>query len=182
MKINSVSAGVSVVVFAVLFSLAFGNFGQGRTTAAAGSAPVTIVNTPVPITGTVTLVPSQPFAVSGGGVTQDTLFAADKFVVPAGKRLIVEMVAISARVPAGDLASCGVTAQPATAGGDPTSYRFVTTLQGPIDGSTSASFVSNPPVRLYLGPGDELTWFCFRSNGSGFITFAWSISGYLVDV
>jgi hypothetical protein len=179
MKINSVSAGVSVVVFAVLFSLAFGNFGQGRT-AAAGSAPVTIVNTPVPITGT--LVPSQPFAVSGAGVTQDTLFAADKFVVPAGKRLIVEMVAISARVPAGDLASCGVTAHPATAGGNPTSYRFVTTPQGPIDGSTSASFVSNPPVRLYLGPGEELTWFCFRSNGSGFITFAWSISGYLVDV
>jgi hypothetical protein len=91
------------------------------------------------------------------------------------------MVAIQARVPVGDLASCGVTASPAT-GGNPTSYRFLTTLQGPIDVSTADSFVSNPPVRLYLGPGDELIWFCFRSNGPGFISFAWSISGYLVDV
>ena len=178
MQIKAVSASVSAVVIAILFLLAFGNLGQGRATAA-GSAPVTVVNTPLPITGT--LVPSQPFAVGGSGVTQDTLFAVDDFTVPAGKRLIVEMVAIQARVPAGDLASCGVTASAAT-GGDPTSYRFVTTPQGPVDGSTSASFVSNPPVRLYLGPGDELTWFCFRSNGNGFITFAWSISGYLVDV
>jgi hypothetical protein len=164
-----------------MFALAFGNLGQGRTTAAAGAAPVTIVNTPVPITGTVTLVPSQPYAVGGSGVTQDALFAADHFTVPAGKRLIVEMVAMRAQVPVGDLASCGVTASPAP-GVDPTSYRFVTTPQGQIDGSTTDSFVSNPPVRLYLGPGDELIWFCFRSNGPGFITFAWSISGYLVDV
>ena len=177
MQINAVSAGVSAVVIAILFLLAFGNLGQGRATAA-GAAPVTVVNTPLPITGT--LVPSQPFAASGSGVTQDTLFAADHFTVPAGKRLIVEMVAMQARVPAGDLASCGVTASPA-ASPVPTSYRFVTTPQGAVDGSASATFVSNPPVRLYLGPGDELIWFCFR-NDSGFISFAWSISGYLVDV
>jgi hypothetical protein len=180
MRIRAFSTGASVVVLAVLFALAFGNFGQGRTTAASGSAPVTIVNTPVPITGTVALVPAQPFAIHGAGVTQDALFAADKFSVPAGKRLIVETVTISASVPPGDLASCGLTVSPA-APGDLVTHHFAVTPQGnaptPFD-----QFVSTAPVRLYFGPNDELTWFCFRSNGSGFITFAWSISGYLVDV
>jgi hypothetical protein len=180
MKINSVSAGVSVVVFAVLLSLAFGNFGQGQTTATAGSAPVTIVNTPVPVTGTVALVPAQPFAVHGGGVTQDELFAADKFSVPAGKRLIVETVTMFAAVPPGDRASCGLTADPAGPS-DLVTHHFAVTPQGnapaPYD-----QFVSTSPVRLYFGPGDELIWFCFRSNGNGFVTFRWSISGYLLDV
>jgi hypothetical protein len=175
MRINAVSAGVSVVVLAILLSLAFGNLGQGRT-AAAGAAPVTIVNTPVPVA----LVPSEPYAAQGAGVTQNELFAADKFSVPAGKRLIVETVMLHAEVPLGDLAACGLTATPA-GGGNPRSHSFVMTPQGAV-ASVRDVFISNSPVRLYFSPGDELTWFCFRSNGSGFITFTWSISGYLVDV
>jgi hypothetical protein len=41
-------------------------------------------------------------------------------------------------------------------------------------------FVTTSPVRLYFGPGDELNVFVFR-NGLGFVSFSWSISGYLVD-
>jgi hypothetical protein len=139
------------------------------------------MNIPVPITGTVAIVPSQPFAVNGSGVTQNTLFASNKFVVPADKRLIVETVTIAAEVPPGHLASCGVTASPA-AGGEGATHFFVMTPQGDALASGVDNFVSTSPVRLYSGPGDTLTWFCFRNNGVGFISFAWSISGYLVDV
>jgi hypothetical protein len=177
MKIRAVSAASSIVVLAVLFGFAVGEIGRGQVNAASGSAPVTITNTPVPITGTVALVPSQPFAAAGAGVTQDTLFAADKFPVPVGKRLIVETISLHADVPPGDIASCGVTSDPATA--NPVSYRFVMTPQGNFGGFDT--FTSTPSVRFYFGPAEELTWFCFR-NGSGFITFTWSISGYLVDV
>ena len=180
MTIKTVSAGASVFVFAGLFLLAFNDFGQGRATAAAGSAPVTIVNTPVPITGTVAFVPSEPFAAKGTDTTQDELFASDKFVVPAGKRLIVETVTLRASVPAGDTASCGVTAAAAAGSGVVTHY-FVMTPQGGDTLPSREIFASTAPVRLYFGPEDSLVWFCFRSNGTGFISLVWSISGYVVD-
>lgn len=113
-------------------------------------------------------------------MTQSALFAADDFSVPAGKRLIVETVMLDAEVPPGDQAACGLTATPA-GGGIPRSHKFVMTPQGVVNSALDV-FISNSPVRLYFSPGEELTWFCYRSNGSGFITFTWSISGYLVDV
>jgi hypothetical protein len=175
---TAASTILPVFVLGMLFASAFGRLGSTTATAAPGSAPVTIVNTPLPIIGTVTIVPSQPFAAKGSGVTQDTLFAADEFLVPADKRLIVETISIQAHVPLGDRASCGVSVEPA-AGGEPTSHRFVMAPQGSLD-SGSDLFVSNSSLRLYYAPEDELNWFCFR-NGAGFVSFAWSISGYLVD-
>jgi hypothetical protein len=129
MKIHSVSTSVSVVVLTILLALAFGNLEQGRTTAAAGSVPVTIVNTPVRITGTVALVSSQPFAANGSGVTQVAPFASDRFSVPAGKRLIVEMVTLEVEVPAGGLATCGLTAERPASPADSVGHRFAVTPQ-----------------------------------------------------
>jgi hypothetical protein len=127
----------------------------------------------------VTIVPSQPFAAGGSGVTQDAQFALDEFTVPAGKRLVVETVTLRAIVPVGEVTSCGMSVEPAL-GGPVVTHNFVVTPQGAAP-SAFDNFLSNTPVRFYFQPGDELNWFCYR-NGNGFVSFAWSVSGYLVDV
>jgi hypothetical protein len=153
---------MSVVVLMIVMASTFGNL---RAAPDKPSAPVTIV-------------PSEPFAVNGNGVTQDTQFAVGKFTVPAGQRLVVETVTLRATVPPGDATSCGLTVVPG-AGGSAVTHNFVVTPQGPAP-SPFDNFLSTASVRLYFGPGDELTWFCYR-NGNGFVSFAWSASGYRVD-
>jgi hypothetical protein len=86
---RAVSTIVPVFVLGILFTYAFGHVVSTTTDAAAKSALVTVV-------------PSEPFATGGTGVTQDTVFAADSFVVPAGKRLIIEVVTMESSVTAGD--------------------------------------------------------------------------------
>ena len=121
---------------------------------------------------------SQPFAAGGAGVTQDEQFALDEFTVPTGKRLIVETVTIRSVVPPGEVTSCGMTVEPA-AGGPVVTHHFVVSPQGAAP-SGFDNFLATASVRLYFQPGDEMNWFCYR-NGNGFVSFAWSISGYLVD-
>jgi hypothetical protein len=64
-------------------------------------------------------------------------------------------------------------------GGDAVVHNFVMTPQGPAPGPFDR-FTSHTSTRLYYQPGDAITWFCYR-NGAGFVSFAWSISGFLVD-
>jgi hypothetical protein len=172
-------AGASTVVLAIVLAGLFGNLVPTRADPPPqAGAPVIVKNTPLPVRGMVEFVPTQPFSARGSAVTQDTLFAADEFVVPEGKRLIVETVTANASVPPGDVATMGVSVEPA-GGGEVISYSFVMTPQGKVPGPYDV-FVTTSPVRLYFGPGDELNVFVFR-NGSGFVGFSWSISGYLVD-
>jgi len=159
---KTLAASMSVVVLVIVMASTFGNL------RAAPDKPSALV----------TLVPSQPFAANGSGVTQDTQFALSEFTVPAGKRLVVETVTLRSTVPAGDATSCGLTVVPG-AGGAAITHDFAVTPHGPAP-SPFHNFLSTASVRLYFGPGDELKWFCYR-NGNGFVSFAWSVSGYLVD-
>jgi hypothetical protein len=103
-KTTSVSVAVVMVIVAVMVFASTRGRAQGR----GGSAPVTVVNTPLPIEGTVALAgtPTQLLLKGGfqdGSVNlQDTILGPRSYTIPAGfSRMLVRHVSCEAILAAG---------------------------------------------------------------------------------
>ena len=116
------------------------------------------------------------FFLVGVNAIQDSWLLA---TVPAGKRLVIENVAVSGVTPTGQRMFVSLST-----GVNNLALRhpLLVSAQGTNEDG-EAEFVISQQVRLYADPGTAVTLHLKRSSTTGLaaITFA-TISGYLVDV
>jgi hypothetical protein len=168
-------------------------------------SPVTIFNTPLPVTATkeapvaVELAdPTAPLPVSGAGgapvsvlVSPDGPFQfqgtagipagepriTDSFDVPVGSLLVIEYVTVRGYVPDGQKVRSLLRV---TTDGVDASHSLVDYAQGDMIGSGKDTFSASHLVRFYADPGSTVLIRVDRSANNGLGGFWWTISGYLV--
>jgi hypothetical protein len=124
----------------------------------------------------------QPFLTSTFASLADgsTFVAANPNIsVPAGKRLVIEQISLSANLPSGQkpVFSMNVRDNFAQVIFD---QALPTTLQGtfgPID-----TFQASLPTRIYLDASEQFSFVFFRTDGNGSAGVRFSFSGHFVDV
>ncbi len=138
------------------------------------SIPVTIVNTPV----TTKIAPLQAFQWGVMNVDFDPtqLGASVSFVIPDGKRLVIEYVSGNVFVDIGDAVVFSVST---TVDGVLAHHQLVLTPLGP-SGGFAKGYTASQSMRLYADSGTEVTVYAGNTLG-GRATMHASISGYLVD-
>ena len=173
----------------------------GAPVPVAGTVRIT-TNQPVPVTGTVGITTNQPLPVTGSvAVTtteNDPLLVSDvnniarqpfqrimflpagpsSFVVPAGKRLVIEFASMNTSVDTG----CRVIALTiqTTVGGTNAGFSLPPT-HAMVPGRSFDTV--GQPVSIYADPGTQVSFSTFtQSTGSCNLLGSISISGYLVDV
>lgn len=189
--VSVIAAALLVTVMANLVGASSGN----------GSAPVTVQNTPLPVTigndaltigGTVNaaqsgtwsvgltgtpsvqIVPLEPYQRQQDyGFSVGDIFAAGTISIPSGKRLVIESVSVLARVPAGQSVIFSLVPDL----GVVHARHFITAVaQGSFFGQDV--FAATEDLRLYAT--DEITFIAERSGSVGLGGLTFSISGYLV--
>jgi hypothetical protein len=171
-------------VFAALTSIAIECSAQAIAAQppTAGSAPVTVVNTPLPVQGTVTVqgtvsvTAGEP--VNARNTVTGTTNQTDNFVytIPAGKRLIIDYVSARATVQAGESVSGIFISFPVV-------HFFVVVSQGPDIGGENV-FTAAQSLRVVLGPFAEPTPIRMRMEknvGGTTSIFAATLAGQLVE-
>ena len=156
---------------------------QGTTTI---SGNVAVTNTPtVNIGGGSISVNNfndgrQPFQAAANGTQNgtnvSTLGVAN---VPAGKRLVIEFISVSAQVPPGQHLEL---AQVLTNQGSGGIFHDLLIHEQPDAVIGDALFRAVHDLRLYANGGTQVQLVVRRSSGLGLATFGVSISGYLVDL
>ena len=152
---------------------------------------VTVVNPPsqpVPVTGSVNIVVTDPVAgsvtipLSGTTSATGTLtlfFSPSGFAttVPAGKRLVIEFVSVRVEVPSGQKATVVLIAVVGTAA----AQHIIATA--PLTGfGTADLFEASVPARIYADPATSVTAFVARTSATGSANAFVKFSGQLVDV
>lgn len=160
---------------------------------------VRVLNTPLPVTGTVNVGPvnitgtvpirdienpaRQPYQNDEILSTPAGLLGDNAtFTVPSDKRLVIEFVSFSANWPAGQYTTRFFIGVCNAAGGTcPTSY-YVAPSAPVAEFGGEVFSVGSSPVRLYADPGTEVTVGVRRNATTGEGLASVSVSGYLVDV
>ena len=161
-----------------------------------GGPSVTVVNTtarPVPVTvqNPVTNVsvrsadnPAfQPYQHDDSGVLSQNGFTKTAFFdVPAGKRLVIELVTIVAFLDIGNnLATATITVTPP--GGVFVRHHLTRTPTGEVSGGPATGFTVTQPLRLYCEAGTGAVRVDVeRLNNTGLFSTQFGVSGYLVDL
>lgn len=99
------------------------------------------------------------------------------FVVPDGKRLVLEYVSANASIPTGQLAQVRVST---SLGGMPVSHKLVMFRQLVTSGNDQFSAAQS--LRLYADPGTPVQAQCARNSAAGTASAQFTFSGYLVDL
>jgi len=167
----------------------------GSVTGTVGLAPgssVSIANTPTvtlgsPIPLPTTALIKQPIQVEGGGSVTGLGLNSTLYVVPAGKRLIVEHFSSEAGMVSGTTVNrylLGVAPDP----GNPSTVNFAhfiaPTFSSPCGtcASGQVEVVASQPIRMYVEAGQALVVGVAFSGSVGPSGFAFlSVSGYLID-
>jgi hypothetical protein len=183
--------GLLALVGAISVLTPRSGFGQKASTQPTPIPPpvnVNVVNTPLPVTGTISVgnlgdspLPvrdvdnpaRQPVSATANcSESTGTNCEATIYSVPAGKRLVIEYVSFQARVPFGQVAYMSITGGPYF----PFSQPAVS-----FPGANVVRFAEQ--VRLYSEPGTTLVVQGERTgSGLSSTNFSFFISGYLVDV
>ncbi len=101
------------------------------------------------------------------------------YTVPTGKRLVIEQVSVSLRLPSGEFAFSLVVAT--SLGGGTIAHSLLPTKLGTF--GSLEFFTASQPVRIYADPGtDVIAEACRPSSGETTGIFTGSISGYLVPI
>ena len=137
---------------------------------------------PVPVTSTV----NQPIQAEGGGLlTGPSNFVI--YVVPAGKRLIVEHFSSEVGVAAATTVnrfSLGIAVDPSSPGGVRFSHFIPPDFSAPC-GTCSpgqVEVVASEPIRMYVEAGEALVVNVVFSAAVGANAFGFfSVTGYLID-
>jgi hypothetical protein len=167
----------------------------GSVTGTVGLAPgssVSITNTPTVMLGSPIPLPTtalikQPIQVEGGGSVTGLGLNSTLYVVPAGKRLIVEHFSSEAGMVSGTTVNrylLGVAPDP----GNPSTVNFAhfiaPTFSSPCGtcASGQVEVVASQPIRMYVEAGQALVVGVAFSGSVGPSGFAFlSVSGYLID-
>ncbi len=156
----------------------------GLTLSSCATSPVTVTNTPLPVTvtGPVSTKDVDNPARHAVQVTTDVnVFSpnlsatVNSFVnVPSGKRLVIEYV--SGRCFLGTLNQQLIVEVGSTLGAGPEArYTLAETRQETLN-------VLGGPVRIYADPGTAVNLYFSRDTGAGDASCRVSLSGHLVDV
>jgi len=100
------------------------------------------------------------------------------FLVPLGKRLVIEYASIAARIPAGKVARWEISS---SLGGQSIRLNFPLT-QPPVVDFSSTITTAGQQVRLYADPESDVSMIANTSDNANPSNFNFAISGYLVDV
>jgi hypothetical protein len=188
---------VICVVSIAAISFASPSFAQAPDPRPGPSTPVTVVNTPLPVTGTISIgnlpVPlevtgtvqvsgtEEPWRFRGACTTAGVCGAGD-YTVPTGKRLVIEYVSLAASgQPTGDLAVGLINIR------TPSVFTLLAAYQIPpsaivVNGRSASSQV----VRLYVNTGELVNLNGAKLSGSlgpgGEITYNFELTGHLIAV
>ena len=161
----SLLAVAGIVLLAVVLSV----IGPKRALAALGYTPIRDVDNPA----------RNPFQISTGNVfVLNRNNSGNLDAVPAGSRLVIEQVSVTASVPSGQSGFFSIST---TAGGNGESF-VIPTTQRFFDGSGTDILVATQSLRLYADPGTTPQVNFFRSSTAGFASFQGMISGYKVGL
>ena len=167
----------------------------GSVTGTVGLAPgssVSIANTPTVILGSPIPLPTtasirQPIQVQGGGSVTGIGLNSTLYVVPAGKRLIVEHFSSEAGMVSGTTVNrylLGVAPDP----GNPSTVNFAHFIAPAFSSPCGlcvggqVEVVASQPIRMYVEAGQALVVAVALSGSGGPSAFAFlSVSGYLID-
>ena len=150
------------------------------TVSLAPGAVVTVGNSaaaPVPvIIGGQQPFQASTFTVHPNGTNVNTMNVA---TVPAGKRLVIEFISVSAQVPPGQHLELATVQT--LAGGHGAAHQLLIHAQpDAVIGDDIYRAVQE--LRLYADPGTSVQVLVRRNSGLGEATFGVTISGYLVNL
>lgn len=177
-------AGLSILVLALIVA------SPSWVSAVPSDKDVRVINStlePVPIVGTVTVSNAnantlQPFqaSVNSTQTTPSNVSTATLATVPAGKRLVIEFVTMTAQVPQGQHAEImEITTSTDPVGG--VSHQLLIVPQ-PDAVIGDALFRSSQEVKLYANAGTQVQVLWRRNSNLGTATFSATLSGHLVDM
>lgn len=138
-------------------------------------SPVTIVNTPLPVTASSPLpvTTSSPIPVQDAFARTPAAIRSFPYTVPAGYRLVIETISLATSCSLVPASSAAVVVDGTAA------LQF--SLPMSLAGAAGNSFAATVSARLVLGPGQSvsLTAGC---NGASAVVAAPGIYGYLLSV
>jgi hypothetical protein len=127
----------------------------------------------------------QPFRrVLQIGLDGGALGGKADFIVPAGKRLVIEYVSAAGNTPVGQGVDVDILDGPSPSDVDATPDAALRPTSYPNAGGGVDLFSSSDPVRIYVDPGNHVFVLLARTGGSGEsgpVFSQISISGHLVD-
>ena len=116
----------------------------------------------------------QAFQVAAGGTIPDGSFiGGPSFLVPAGKRLVIEFVSGLCFLGAADQEVI-FTNVFVSAGGSADHFF-------PVTGNATHEFITNAETRLYADGGTSVIFQCARTGNVGTMAVVFRASGYLID-
>jgi len=168
---------------------------RGSVTGTVGLAPgssVSIANMPTVVLGSPIPLPTiasirQPIQVEGGGPVTGPGLNSTLYVVPAGKRLIVEHFSSEAGMASGITVSrylLGVAPDPGNPGTVNFAHFIAPNSSSPcgLCVAGQVEVVASQPIRMYVEAGQALVVGVTFSGSVGPSAFAFlSVSGYLID-
>jgi hypothetical protein len=117
------------------------------------------------------------FPLTINGLDGSVNVSGSAYVVPAGKRLVIEQITASVGLPTPQWAQCFIFV---TSGGNTT--RHFLRLDPPIVDAGFGYFYTTLSVRLYADPGTNVVLGLARNSSSGAWTGFLTASGYLVNL
>ena len=181
MKIKSylmAALGFAILVGSIILAQPFVSHSQSQIS----PTPVTVTNTPLEIRSVEEAppccVPRRPFRKSFFLVGEDGKSGASSdFVVPSGKRLVIENVSVRGQIPAGEQLQVGFNY---TASGTLMRQEFPVTFQ--VHRSSEDVFVASQQMRVYVDGDENIHFFGVRNPTHDIFQVVFSFSGYLVDL
>ncbi|HZM90196.1 MAG TPA: hypothetical protein VFF31_26995 [Blastocatellia bacterium] len=183
MKIKSylmAAVGFGILVGSIILAQPFVSHSQNQVP----PIPVEVINTPLEIRTVEAppcCVPRQPFRKLVGLVGDNGENAAfSNFVVPGGKRLVIENVSVLGSLPHGEQLQVGFNYS--------SSPSFVIRQDFPVTFQMSEAlppqdfYVASQQMRVYVDPGSVVELRAFRNPTHGAFKVEFSISGFLVDL
>ena len=164
---------------------------------AAGAPPPVTVNQPVNVVVTnpdtapaqvqdVNNPAFQPYQAEelGGVISPNGYYKTASFNVPAGKRLVIELVTFYVVLEGGQTVSDVQLAVMKPGGGAHIRHHLTPSRIGPVPGTaTGIAYSVTQPLRAYSEAGANSVQLIVERNGTtGLYLTRFSISGYLVDV
>jgi hypothetical protein len=176
-RFNLLGVVLSAALLVATIGLTLGRSVEAQGNAAQGSAPVTVVNTPLPIRN-VDAPELQPFRANAKTTfpTLNTQFLLA--TVPAGKQLVVEEISWGVAAPTGEQFVFG-----ALRAGE--SGPVVSRIQiNPPHVSLVSEFIlqdGSQPARLYFNAGEQV-WAAVSATTTTNVEMTIMISGHFIDL
>lgn len=176
--------GFGILVGSIILAQPFVSHSQNQVP----PIPVEVINTPLEIRSVdkapPCCVPKDPFRKDFDLLGEDGKNIAESdFIVPSGKRLVIENVSVRAFMQRGDQLEVGFTY-----GGPSLFIRqdFPITPQVTLKSFETddefAIFVASQQMRVYVDGGDKINLFGIRRETHRTFRVEFSISGFLVDL